>query len=147
MNMLNGSTPFGTSMDDFQTEWLRRQQVMQQNMKSTILDEINKEVSSLSTDEQELLSNLVEYQKAKATYEAGFMSFIGMKFSNEYVNTQDGRVAAEMLLNVIKQSKVSVKEQLKAKEEKVNMLLSLVDQDPEIKKRLDDIMLSKIQNV
>jgi hypothetical protein len=32
-----------------------------QNAKSNILDEINKEVSSLSTDEQNLLSQLQEY--------------------------------------------------------------------------------------
>lgn len=142
--MLNGSTPFGMSLEDLQNEWMKKQMLMQN--KSTVLDEINKEVTSLSTDEQELLANLVEYQKAKAEYEAGFMSFIGLKFSNEYVNTQEGRQAAESLLNVIRQSKVSVKEQLKAKEEKVNMLLTLVDQDPEIRKRLDEVMLSKIKN-
>lgn len=33
--------------------------------------------------------------------------------------------------------------QLKAKEDKVNTLLELVEQDPEIKKRLDEVMLSK----
>lgn len=142
--MLNGSTPFGMSLEDLQNEWMKKQMLMQN--KSTVLDEINKEVTSLSTDEQELLASLVEYQKAKAEYEAGFMSFIGLKFSNEYVNTQEGRQAAESLLNVIRQSKVSVKEQLKAKEEKVNMLLTLVDQDPEIRKRLDEVMLSKIKN-
>lgn len=142
--MLNGSTPFGMSLEDLQNEWIKKQMLMQN--KSTILDEINKEVTSLSTDEQELLANLVEYQKAKAEYEAGFMAFIGLKFSNEYVNTQEGRQSAESLLNIIKQSKIAVKEQLKAKEEKVNMLLTLVDQDPEIRKRLDEVMLSKIKN-
>lgn len=142
--MLNGSTPFGMSLEDLQNEWMKKQMMMQN--KSTILDEINKEVTSLSTDEQELLANLVEYQKAKAEYEAGFMAFIGLKFSNEYVNTQEGRQSAEFLLNIIKQSKIAVKEQLKAKEEKVNMLLTLVDQDPEIRKRLDEVMLSKIKN-
>lgn len=33
--------------------------------------------------------------------------------------------------------------QLKAKEDKVNTLLELVEQDPEIKKRLDEVMLNK----
>lgn len=34
-------------------------------------------------------------------------------------------------------------QQLQAKEDKVNTLLELVEQDPEIKKRLDEVMLSK----
>lgn len=33
---------------------------------------------------------------AKQTYEAGFMAFLGTKFSSEYVNSPDGKVAAEM---------------------------------------------------
>lgn len=37
-----------------------------------------------------------EYQMAKQTYEAGFMAFLGTKFSSEYVNSPDGKVAAEM---------------------------------------------------
>lgn len=35
---------------------------------------------------------------AKQTYEAGFMSFLGTKFSAEYVNSPDGKVAADYLL-------------------------------------------------
>ena len=41
-----------------------------------------------------------EYQMSKQIYEAGFMSFIGIKFSHEYVNTQDGKIAADNLLNL-----------------------------------------------
>ena len=36
----------------------------------------------------------------KQTYEASFMSFIGMKFSHKYVNTQDDKIAADNLLNL-----------------------------------------------
>lgn len=39
---------------------------------------------------------------AKQTYEAGFMSFLGTKFSAEYVNSPDGKVAAENLLSTIR---------------------------------------------
>lgn len=39
-----------------------------------------------------------ETQMAKQTYEAGFMAFLGTKFSSEYVNSPDGKVAAENLL-------------------------------------------------
>lgn len=36
--------------------------------------------------------------------EAGFMSFLGTKFSAEYVNSPDGKVAAENLLATIRKS-------------------------------------------
>lgn len=45
--------------------------------------------------------------------------------------------------NAIRKSKEHIHAQLKAKEDKVNTLLELVEQDPEIKKRLDEVMLSK----
>lgn len=75
---------------------------------------------------------------AKQTYEAGFMSFLGTKFSQEFVSS-----AADNLLATIRKSKEHIHAQLKAKEDKVNTLLELVEQDPEIKKRLDEVMLSK----
>lgn len=146
--MLYGSTPFGGSMEDLHNDWMKKQWMLSQQQKqSSILDEINREVTSLSTDEQEMLANMPEYQRAKQTYEAGFMSFIGLKFSNEYVNTQEGKMAADNLLTTIRQSRDSVKAQLKAKEDKVNTLLSLIDQDPEIRKRLDEVMLSKCSGI
>jgi len=52
-------------------------------------------------------------------------------------------VAADNLLATIRKSKEHIHAQLKAKEDKVNTLLELVEQDPEIKKRLDEVMLSK----
>ena len=47
------------------------------------------------------------------------------------------------LIATIRKSKEHIHAQLKAKEDKVNTLLELVEQDPEIKKRLDEVMLSK----
>jgi hypothetical protein len=108
-----------------------------------ILDEINREVGSLSLDEQKVLAQMPEYQMAKQTYEAGFMSFLGTKFSQEFVSSADGKVAADNLLATIRKSKEHIHAQLKAKEDKANTLLELVEQDPEIKKRLDEVMLSK----
>lgn len=58
---------------------------------------------------------------AKQTYEAGFMSFLGTKFSAEYIQSQ-----------------------IKAKEEKVNTLLELMESDPEMKKRFDELMMNTI---
>lgn len=128
--------------------WANRVQSMQQAQQAQqktqpILDEINREVGSLSLDEQKVLAQMPEYQMVKQTYEAGFMSFLGTKFSQEFVSSADGKVAADNLLATIRKSKEHIHAQLKAKEDKVNTLLELVEQDPEIKKRLDEVMLSK----
>lgn len=110
--------PFGSNYTDLQNHYMQQAQQAQQKTQP-ILDEINREVGSLSLDEQKVLAQMPEYQMAKQTYEAGFMSFLGTKFSQEFVSSADG------------------------KEDKVNTLLELVEQDPEIKKRLDEVMLSK----
>lgn len=96
--------PFGTNYTDLQNQYLQQLQVMQQAQQKTqpILDEINREVGSLSVDEQNVLAKTQEYQMAKQTYEAGFMAFLGTKFSSEYVNSPDGKVAAENLLATIR---------------------------------------------
>lgn len=44
---------------------------------------------------------------AKSTYEAGFMAFLGNKFSQEYVASPDGKIAADNLLATIR--KLSLK--------------------------------------
>lgn len=129
--------PFGSNYTDLQNQYLQQLQVMQQAQQKTqpILDEINREVGSLSVDEQNVL--------AKQTYEAGFMAFLGTKFSSEYVNSPDGKVAAENLLATIRKSKEYIQSQIKAKEEKVNTLLELMESDPEMKKRFDELMMNK----
>lgn len=137
--------PFGNTLNDLQNSWIQQYMNTQymQAAKSNILDEINKEVSSLSSDEQSLLGQSAEYQMAKQAYEAGFMSFIGMKFSQEYVQSADGKVAAENLLKTIKKSKETIQAQLKDREKKVNTLLEIIEQDPEMKKRLDQKLMEK----
>lgn len=119
------------------------ERAMQTAMAQPILDEINREVGSLSVDEQNVLAKTQEYQMAKQTYEAGFMSFLGTKFSAEYVNSPDGKVAAENLLSTIRKSKEFIQSQIKAKEEKVNTLLELMESDPEMKKRFEELMMNK----
>lgn len=135
----------GTNYTDLQNQYLQQLQVMQQAQQKTqpILDEINREVGSLSVDEQNVLAKTQEYQMAKQTYEAGFMAFLGTKFSSEYVNSPDGKVAAENLLATIRKSKEYIQSQIKAKEEKVNTLLELMESDPEMKKRFDELMMNK----
>ena len=99
--------PFGSNYTDLQNQYLQQLQVMQQAQQKTqpILDEINREVGSLSVDEQNVL--------AKQTYEAGFMAFLGTKFSSEYVNSPDGKVAAENLLATIRKSIYNLRLRLK----------------------------------
>lgn len=114
--------PFGSNYTDLQNQYLQQLQVMQQAQQKTqpILDEINREVGSLSVDEQNVLAKTQEYQMAKQTYEA-----------------------AENLLATIRKSKEYIQSQIKAKEEKVNTLLELMESDPEMKKRFDELMMNK----
>lgn len=96
--------PFGSNYTDLQNHYMQQLQAMQQAQQKTqpILDEINREVGSLSLDEQKVLAQMPEYQMAKQTYEAGFMSFLGTKFSQEFVSSADGKVAADNLLERVK---------------------------------------------
>lgn len=89
--------PFGSNYTDLQNHYMQQLQAMQQAQQAQqktqpILDEINREVGSLSLDEQKVLAQMPEYQMAKQTYEAGFMSFLGTKFSQEFVSSADGFV-------------------------------------------------------
>lgn len=144
---LSGS-PFGGTIQDLQNNWAQQYTVAQQMQsaqrpQSSTLDEINKEVAALATDEQNALAGTQEYQMAKQAYEAGFMTFLGLKFSSDYVSSPDGKLAAENLLTTIRKSKDVIRSQVKAKEDKVNALLDLVESDPEMKKRFDELMVTK----
>lgn len=142
------STPFGSNLSELQNNYWTQIQAMQQmeaarKNETPILDLINKEVASLSQDEQSALASTQEYQAAKQTYEAGFMSFLGNKFSQEYVSSADGKVAAENLLNTIKKAKEKIAVELKTRQEKMNAMLSLLENDPDIKKKYDEMMINK----
>lgn len=141
--------PFGNNLSDLQNQYLQQLQVIQQTQKAQtqpILEEISREVGSLSKEEQSFLAQTNEYQMAKQTYEAGFMAFLGNKFGSEYVSSPDGKLAAENLLDTIKKNKTIIQNQIKAKEERVNKLLELLETDPEMKKKMDEVLLSKIKS-
>ena len=59
--------PFGSNYTDLQNHYMQQLQAMQQAQQKTqpILDEINREVGSLSLDEQKVLAQMPEYQMAK----------------------------------------------------------------------------------
>lgn len=141
--------PFGGTLQDLQNNWIQQYTVAQQMQQApprqtvSILDEINKEVAALAVDEQNALAGTQEYQSAKQAYEAGFMSFLGLRFSNDYVTSPEGKLAAENLLTTIRKSKDVIRSQVKAKEDKVNALLNLVESDPAMKQRFDELMLEQ----
>lgn len=84
------------------------------------------------------------WAKVINTATTGAASYLQItKFSAEYVNSPDGKVAAENLLATIRKSKEYIQSQIKAKEEKVNTLLELMESDPEMKKRFDELMMNK----
>lgn len=110
-----------------QLETLNRMQQQQQATNTSILEEINKSVGMLNSEEQSVLASSHDYQLAKQTYEAGFMAYLGNKFAGEYVSSPDGKIAIE----------------IKKKQEKLDTMLNLLENDPEIKKRYDELMLNK----
>lgn len=144
--MGNYNNPFSTmNLDELQRNYQMQMERLN-NIKATqqasipILEEINRSLSSMSNEEQSLLVESHEYQLAKETYEAGFMGFLSAKFSQEYINTPDGKVAAEGLLNTIKQSKDKIAYEAKVKREKMDQMLSLLENDPEIRKRYNELI-------
>lgn len=103
-----------------------------------VLEEINKELSSLSKEEQKLLLENQDYVMAKNLYETGLLNFISSKFSCEYVSTQGGKEAAMNLLKVLKGSKEKIVYQAKIRDEKINKILDMLDNDPELRKRYEE---------
>ena len=108
--------------------------------KAVIAEEINKIVSSMSSEEQAVMAESREYQLAKQTYEAGFLGYLGSKFAVEYVTTPDGKIAANNLLTTIKQQKERVNEGLRAKQQKIDKLLNLLENDPDLKKKYEEML-------
>ena len=103
-----------------------------------VLEEINKELGSLSKEEQKLLLDNQDYLMAKNLYETGLLNFISSKFSCEFVSTQGGKEAAMNLLNVIKGSKEKIMYQAKIRDEKINKVLDMLENDQELRKRYEE---------
>lgn len=120
-----------------QLETLNRMKAAQ--AQSNILDEINKELSSLGKEEQLMLYESQEYLAAKGIYESAFLQFISNKFSSEYINSPEGREAAAGLLKTIKSSKEKIALQARQKNEKINKVLEMLESDPEMRRRYDEL--------
>ena len=89
-----------------------------------------------------LFDNLIDlyYLCSVNKYEAGFLGYLGSKFAVEYVTTPDGKIAANNLLTTIKQQKERVNEGLRAKQQKIDKLLNLLENDPDLKKKYEEML-------
>ena len=108
---------------------------------SDILGEINKELASLDKEELAMLYDSGDYILSKNLYESAFLQFISNKFSMEFVGSPEGKEAAVNLLKVIKNSKDKIAYQTKVKNDKINRVLEMLESDPEMRKRYDELTL------
>ena len=147
------SNPFSTmNLDELQRNYqLQMERV--NNMKQTqqtslpVMEEINRLVSSMTSDEQSILMESHEYQLAKQTYEAGFMAYLSGIFSSDYMASPDGKLAAEGLLNTIRGVKDKITYEAKVKREKMDKMLELLDSDPEMRARYEQLTSPRLSQV
>ena len=103
-----------------------------------VLEEINRELAGLSKEEQTLLLENQDYLMAKNLYETSLLNFISSKFSYEFVSSQTGHEAAMNLLNTIRGSREKISYQAKIRDEKINKVLEMLENDPEMRKRYEE---------
>lgn len=150
--MFGNTSPWGSpfqnqNIDQLQSQYQAQLETLNRmkaaQAQNNILDEINKELSSLDKEEQIVLYESQEYLAAKGIYESAFLQFISNKFSGEYVNTPEGREAAMGLLKTIKSSKDKIAIQTRQKNEKINKVLEMLESDPEMRRRYDELTGAK----
>ena len=109
-NTNNWGNPFqNQNLDQLQNQYQSQLETLNRmkaaQAQNNVLDEINKELATLDKDELLVLYDSQEYIAAKSIYESAFLQFISNKFSNEYINSPEGKEAAMGLLKTIKNSK------------------------------------------
>ena len=149
--MFGNNTPWGVNNNPFQNQNLDQLQNQYQQQldalnrimsaQSDILGEINKELASLDKEELAMLYDSSDYILSKNLYESAFLQFISNKFSMEFVGSPEGKEAAVNLLKVIKNSKDKIAYQTKVKNDKINRVLEMLESDPEMRKRYDELTL------
>ena len=144
-NPWGGNNPFqNQNLDQLQNQYQQQLDTLNRMRaaQTDILSEINKELSTLDKDEQGMLYESPEYIMSKNLYESAFLQFISNKFSAEFVSSPEGREAAMNLLKVIKTSKDKIAYQTKVKNDKINRVLEMLESDPEMRKRYDELTTS-----
>ena len=137
-----GANPFqNQNLDQLQNQYQQQLDALNRirSAQTDILGEINKELSSLDKEELTMLYDSQDYILSKNLYESAFLQFISNKFSSEFVGSPEGREAAANLLKVIKNSKDKIAYQTKVKNDKINRVLEMLESDPEMRKRYDEL--------
>lgn len=114
-----------------------RKQTLAAPTQPRLLEELNNTIKSLTLEEREGLQRNSAYAEASKLYEDGFNSFLGAKFGAEYLETPQGKQAAENLIDTLKQHKDQFKEASQAKLKELEKLADLVRNNPKIKAELD----------
>lgn len=144
------SNPFGkpsnNSLEDLQRNYQQQlqqiqavQQAQSQARPDGILLELNNALSGLTTEEQDMLAVDPNYINAKSIYEASFMSFLGNKYAIEFSNGE-GRASVENLIRTVKDCKQNIQANLKEQRDKIAVLSKLMESDPEIQKKMNEIL-------
>jgi hypothetical protein len=143
----NTNTPWGgnpfqnQNLDQLQNQYQQQLDTLNRMRaaQTDVLSEINKELASLDKEELGMLYESHEYMMSKNLYESAFLQFISNKFSSEFVGSPEGKEAAINLLKVIKNSKDKIAYQTKVKNDKINRVLEMLENDPEMRKRYDEL--------
>ncbi len=144
----NTNIPWGANhpfqnqnLDQLQNQYQQQLDTLNRirSAQTDILSEINKELGSLDKEELGMLYESHEYILSKNLYESAFLQFISNKFSAEFVGSPEGKEAAMALLKVIKSSKDKIAYQTKVKNDKINRVLEMLENDPEMRKRYDEL--------
>jgi gas vesicle protein len=131
-------------------EALKNQQNQQYNtVNRTVFTDITEEFKDLSADESTFIVSSKEYQDAFNKYQTEFSEFLTAKFSTEFLQTNGGRSAEELLYTIKKQ-----KDQYKTKF--ANDINEIRDQNRELINKNDQLasnnaelqkQLKEIQNM
>lgn len=141
-NMWGSPAPFqNQNLDQLQNQYQQQLDALSRirSAQTDVVAEINKELSTLDKEELAMLYESSDYIMSKNVYESAFIQFISNKFSMEFIGSPEGREAALNLLKVIKNSKDKIAYQTKVKNDKINRVLEMLENDPEMRKRYDEL--------
>jgi len=129
---------------EMQQAQLQKMQQAQQSQQgsTTLLEEFKANVAALSQDEQQYLMSTPEFTQAKNIYEQGFMEFLSSRFSGEYLATPVGKQAIENLNETCKHSIKTIKDAARERNQRLEALARLAEEDPEIQKKLQEKMIN-----
>lgn len=140
--MWGSPAPFqNQNLDQLQNQYQQQLDALSRirSAQTDVMAEINKELSTLDKEELAMLYESSDYIMSKNVYESAFIQFISNKFSMEFIGSPEGREAALNLLKVIKNSKDKIAYQTKVKNDKINRVLEMLENDPEMRKRYDEL--------